>query len=520
MSTTEADLDEIGTIRKLTTKGEFDSALKTIENLPEDKRLEGDVLKSRILRYQLHFQTASALIHETLPKIESPLLKLEALIEHAFVLNSTSKDTLGRESIQQAEELYQSILNKHSENDLELKDLEAKLYHVKARYVLFDQQNIDQAYLYLQKSLKISETTGNKHQLAGIHRSLGYISLNRFNIDQALKHYHTSLELYQQVGNIETQRINFRVIAKIYDEKGDLDQALENALKSLDIHIKYKIHQEHILRVIASIYWKMGNLNKTQQIMEQALEQANNWWTKNAPNKSYFPNTTFTALENLFRLALIQGNIDAGKDLYSQMKKIYSDHKVILNKESLNYFNDRINLANALLLKQHNRIRFKMQAQEILTGIVNNSSYSIYDDIIIYAIPALCDLLLDELKTYGEAEVLAETKDLIKKFTIFTTENHLYPLVIEALILDSKLSLIEGEITKAGEILDKALIITKEKQLIFLQSMVIQEKQELEANLDTWNNLVEQNASMYERINQSKFQNYLKKAQAQLYLDK
>ena len=165
-------------------------------------------------------------------------------------------------------------------------------------------------------------------------------------------------------------------------------------------------------------------------------------------------------------------------------------------------------------------MRFKMQAQEILTDIVKDSSHGPITDNMIYAIPVLCDLLLDELKTYGETEVLTETKDLIKLFKSFAMDNNLYPFVIEALILDSKLSLIEGEINQAGEILDDAFKITQEKNLIFLQNKVELEKQELESNLVTWNSLVEQNASMYDRINQSKLQNYLKKAQAQLFLDK
>ena len=72
---------------------------------------------------------------------------------------------------------------------------------------------------------------------------------------------------------------------------------------------------------------------------------------------------------------------------------------------------------------------------------------------------------------------------------------------------------------KGTNLTERLLTITQEKKLKFLQHKVMQEKQELEANLDMWNSMVEQNASMYERINQSKLQDYIKKAQVQLYQD-
>jgi len=540
MSTIGADLDELQAVKTLIDKGEFESALKCITNLPGDKILEGNILKSRILRYQLKQQAATTLIQDTLAKIQSPVIKLDALIEQAFLLVTTRKMELGWANIQQAEELMQSlsILSEKSENDLDLRHLESKLHYVKARFFMikfkgdtYDRDKFDQAYAYLQKSLEICEITGNNYQSAGIHRHLGDLNLSKIDTDQALIHYQKSLEQYQQVGNIEAQRNNYLFLAKIYDERGNLDLALEHALKSLDIHITYKFGQEQILRIIASIYWKMGDLTRAQQILEQALEQANIWWKKNASNKSFIPSTTLVTLQYLFRLALIQGNIDSGKDLFSQMQKIYNDHKVIIENKPERiriYYRDSIKLANALLLKQHTRIRFKIQAQEILTGIVKDSNYSLrilhqpymLHQPYVNATPALCDLLLDELKLYGDTEVLTEIKDLIKQFNHFATANHLNPVVIEALILESKLSLIEGNIAKAGKLLDEALTITKEKKLKFSQHKVIEEKKELEANLDTWNSMVEQNASMYERINQSKLQNYLKKAQAQLFLDK
>jgi len=230
MSIIEANLDELQVIRTLIEKGEFEDAMKSIANLPEDKILEGNILKSRVLRYQLNFQAANTLIQETLPLIQSLLLKLDALIEQAYVLFSTRKFEIGWESIYQAEAIFQSILSESPENNPELKDLESKLYRVKARYLFLE--NIDQAYVYIQKSLKICETTGNMHQLAGIHRSLGHYYLDRINIDQALKHFHNSLEKYQQVGNNEAQRNNYMIIAEIYDERGNLDLALEYAKRN------------------------------------------------------------------------------------------------------------------------------------------------------------------------------------------------------------------------------------------------------------------------------------------------
>lgn len=88
----------------------------------------------------------------------------------------------------------------------------------------------------------------------------------------------------------------------------------------------------------------------------------------------------------------------------------------------------------------------------------------------------------------------------------------LFPLIIDILILRSKFALVEGDLTQAATILDQAEMTAHEKSLGLLERKVIQEKQLLEQQHQSWQDLITSNASFHDRINQAQLRDYIKVA--------
>jgi len=85
--------------------------------------------------------------------------------------------------------------------------------------------------------------------------------------------------------------------------------------------------------------------------------------------------------------------------------------------------------------------------------------------------------------------------------------------IVNALILKTKLALLEANIKDAVKLLTRAELIAREKGLILIHEKVKKEQNDLDKQLDEWKGLYERNASMYERLERSRINNYFKDAQ-------
>jgi hypothetical protein len=170
--------------------------------------------------------------------------------------------------------------------------------------------------------------------------------------------------------------------------------------------------------------------------------------------------------------------------------------------------NQRFRAAKALMLKTKPRMRHNAKAQEIFKQLTTEDI--VENELAIIIMINLCELLLDELKAYNEVEIFQETKDLVQTLQLLAKEQRLFPLFIDVSILRSKFALIEGDFTQATEILDQAEIMAQEKTLGLLEGKVIKEKALLEEQHETWQSLINHNASFLERLNQAKLVEYIK----------
>ncbi|MFW9914642.1 MAG: hypothetical protein ACFFGZ_03440 [Candidatus Thorarchaeota archaeon] len=122
----------------------------------------------------------------------------------------------------------------------------------------------------------------------------------------------------------------------------------------------------------------------------------------------------------------------------------------------------------------------------------------------------LCELLLDELKAYGELSVLQEASSLADRLYSLAQDRHSLSLVVTSLILKAKFAMIEGDLMTATRYLEQARVTAEEKNLGQLAEKATAETRQLEAQFETWEQLIQRNAPIKERVEQARIADYLK----------
>ncbi|MHA1996092.1 MAG: tetratricopeptide repeat protein [Candidatus Hodarchaeales archaeon] len=397
-----------------------------------------------------------------------------------------------------------------------------------------------QALRYYNESLILYEQIGKKREIAysltkigSIYRWKGqlleYLSVNSLNedLDQALKYFQQSFDIHEEIGDINNIIRSLDSIGDIYRLKDDSDQALKYYKRSLNLRKEIGLKKD-----VATSLYNIGHICSLKNDLNQALKYFQLCL-------DYFEEFGDIIMKSniLFELVSItieKDNLDLANHYFHRLK--------LINKTEDNLLiNQQCRVAESLLLKTKNRLIHKAKAQEILQNVIDEDSVINLDirfkKSYILAIFNLCELLIDELKCYGEREVLIQIKALLAKIFDFISllqEYRAYyysyisyyssfyshislslpdwqQLLIRSLMLKAKFSLIEGDAESAFNILEQAMVLSSKMGLIKLHQEVIEEKEYLSAELEKWEELYTRNAPLKDRIEKVRMNQYFPK---------
>ncbi|MHA2231934.1 MAG: tetratricopeptide repeat protein [Candidatus Hodarchaeales archaeon] len=542
-------------------------------NLPPDARLTYQLLKSQLLAILGDFEASQQLADHVWTESrdrEKPLQRVDAAIVRAESLLFLGRYEESLEVIIQGEKLLTTLTEERAEA---FTKRQAALMHFRGRGNLF-QGEIDQAMEYSQQSLALRQELGNKHDIAVSLQNIGVMHDYKGNKDKAIEHHERALKLFQEIGNkhrlawcltntgglyanegnfkqglaysqqglilnqeIGSQRMigySHYGLALIYLQKGDLDQALEHCQQGLSIAeaVGWKWLNGQIIGQIAGIcqdkgeldraleysgrflalaqkdanelliagalslmgiiHWQKGDLEQGKGQLEEALS-----YYEQLDNKLFIAGTLYW----LVPMALDQG-------AHSQAQEYLHRLQDIKEQEENKIVSQQSRLAEGLVLKTSSRIRDKVRAQEIFQQVADEEliEYSLTERAMIN----LCELLLDELKAYGEAAVLQEARTLVNKLYGLAQDQNSFSLVVNALILQAKLALVDGEPVTAEQFLEQAKFTAEEKGLGLLVMRVSRELKHLQAQSEVWQQLIRRNAPFHERLERVQIAAYLK----------
>ncbi|MFX0113454.1 MAG: tetratricopeptide repeat protein [Candidatus Hodarchaeota archaeon] len=357
--------------------------------------------------------------------------------------------------------------------------------------------DLAKAQRYFNLAYEKGKEIGNKIVTRLVAGELGHQYAARGDYDQAIEQYMNGFRLAQARLDsfVKAQRLNDLGI--MYRIKGELSKSLNLFEEFLAIsrELNNRFFESKAYHALGAVYYDQGSFQEAEEMFQESLAISSALSARSL--------SVTTTLLSLVRLVLEKPDIGSAKRYLGQLEEIAEIEES--QNIQLNY-----QLAKALVLKANPRLREKLRAQDLFEAIANNPESQ--HNIITFALLNLCELLVLEYKSTGEVEIMDEITSLSRRLLAISKEKSDHPTTIKALLLQAKLSLVEGDLEIANERLAEAQLIAEKKGLGNLLQQVNQEQAQAKAELDKWHRLIAKNASIEERIDQSALVAYIKDA--------
>ncbi|MFX0045940.1 MAG: tetratricopeptide repeat protein, partial [Candidatus Hermodarchaeota archaeon] len=528
-------------IRELILQRRFDEALQEIPELPDSDRIEGQTYKGIILSKRNDFTEALAVIedvlseeelkpsHEFVARVGKILisLRMKSYFE-AFGEVDPSERLLGqmdnteRASVKRWEghllstkamleiiggdqnkaiDYYTQSATLFEESDDKYEQL---IQMINISWIYRAQGLLDEALDYSNRQLKISEKLGEKRYVGWANFNIGFIYFYKGDLDQTL-HYATIGErVFEEIKHEEGFYFIQTLIGSVYRSKGEYDKAL-TCYQSVLSHYEETMESDQTLphsycvtlRDIGTIYLYQDQLEKAVEFLKKGLSQHK--------TGCKFRNTVIDYEITVANLYSVYAKLEMGDT--SQLQEHLDDISQTANQYPwLDVFKKT---TEALIFQHKSRAKDKAKAQELYEEVIDEK----FDyEMELFIQVNLSELLLDELKLYGEEAVLQELRAVLGRISGTANKQRSITSLLWLYILQAKLAVIESDVELAKGLLDRAQSIADEKGLA-LFSRKIKKQQELLSNqLEEWKALFVKNSSIQEQIENLRLKEYITEA--------
>ncbi len=284
---------------------------------------------------------------------------------------------------------------------------------------------------YYQECLAISEKNDSMLFVAMCSNNLGEIYRSQGKLDEALAGYERAMKINKEMGRLKAYVGGLGNCGMIQYARGNLDEALHLLEESLTI-AKERREAGLLVTNIAG-----GTLNLIQVLVE--------------------------------------------KEMIEEAQQHLDDFPQIAPEEERVRLNQIYRTAAAIVLKSSNVARDRALAKEHLIKVVDGKLIEF--EITSMAFLLLCDLLVEDLRISGEDSVLHELKERLSIFVDTTADLGSTMLQAEALILQSRVALLELDAEEADRLLTQAHVLAQGKGLDRLTARIAGEHRMLLSEL-------------------------------------
>ncbi len=438
-------------IQDLIVKGKLDVALLEIGKLKGIQQFYGSLLNCKIFERMGKYEESLVLATKTVEegrKNGDFSLELSARIAQSYALISVNKFDEALNIIEIGENLLQKSI---SNDQISLDNFDANF------------KNLKGLTLRYQGKLK-----------------------------DALKNYEASLNIRKNLKIRREEAMTLQNIATVYQLQGELIKSLEYNLLALKIFEEFDDQ-----RSLAYTYHDIGLIHWTNGELEIALD-----FLKNSLSIRQEIGDLFTIIDTLYYLIQINLEMDNKTNAIQYQEKLEEYYQKAHNKRST----IRHQLAKALILKSNDRIIQTAEAQQIFLKLSQDPNVD--HEFVIFAMLNLCELLISELKAYKNENILSEVLELSNKLLNIAKVQDLHSLLAHTYILQSRLALLELDVTKAQYLLTKAELTANKKNM---ENLAMKISDEYDAIIDRrkWEKLKSSKAPLVERVEKSQLDEIL-----------
>ncbi|MFX0000385.1 MAG: tetratricopeptide repeat protein [Candidatus Hodarchaeota archaeon] len=432
--------------------------------------------------------------------------------------------------------LIEEVFNKSQRLGLSLYSFDA--LHYKS-YLTYWTGNLEEAHNLILKSEKLLNSLTEIAPLDFSERKgvllsdKAYLFMLKGELKTSLEFAVKCLEIYEDIGNREKISTSFYQLATICSYMGDFSNALKYGRESLKYGELTKEERIKILIEIADIHGFIGELEKSIELLEEALVLAKEMnakpWIANILlnlGKHYrtkgLPNKAIVSLEKSLQISkkiqvqlLIFGAyiwmsiIKIEENMLEDIPK-YLEHLQQIAEQTSSFNLDKgFRVVKALYLKRKNLPHQKIEAKKLLKQITQEKVTNA--PVHIIAIVNLCELLLEELRKTNDIEILEEIKPQLSRLINIAESQKSYPWLVETYMLQAKLSLLTFDMMETRRYLTQAQQVAERHGLNRSVIKIAGEQEKLLKQLKMWEQLKESNALITERIELSQLGEQMEK---------
>ena len=355
-----------------------------------------------------------------------------------------------------------------------------------------DSGQLDEALDHFKQAYVIMKELGDPFKIALLQRNIGLIYRRKGEFNLALDYYKKSLENRIKIGNDEEIAKQLNSIGILLSLKGELETALNYIERSLIIWERTgsQLEVASVLNDKAIILQKQAKYQEAEEFFRRSLKIR-----KKVGDE-------IDISETLFYLVLLHLEKET-----NNFETYFKELQKISKKSKNKVVKIRSRLAEAAILHSSSRMSKKVEAHELFEQVLAEGIVD--SDLTIFTMLNLCEFLILELKGSGEREVLIEIQTLLEKLYEIATEQESHSLLIDILILQSKLALLEFNFSNAGDFLTDAREIAEKKglnefllKISYLQHELVDESAKLSK--------VASQIPMQQRMEQLDIENYIK----------
>jgi len=361
--------------------------------------------------------------------------------------------------------------------------------------------NYEEAEQGLLQGLDLAREHDIGYFLVPVLRNLGGVYAGRGDSQSAERVYKECLTLSERDGAGQYIAICTNNLGEVYRFRGDFDEALKRYERAIQINKSMGRMTGYVTALLNSglIQYATGDLNEAIRFMEEALAISKE-------RKDAGPLTI--GASTLYSVMVL---VDNG--MTERAQKYVEDLIQIVDKgveKGIKDLMDQIcRLSAAIVLKPSVLARDRALAKEHLAAIVNGTLIDY--EVTSMALLMLCDLLVEDLRLHGDKGVLDELKVLLASFAETIVGQGKTSLHVEALLLQSKVALVELDLEEANRLLDLARIFANEKGLERMLKLITDERDTQRRELTLWEQLGEDIPPMAKRTEKVRIHEQIEK---------
>jgi tetratricopeptide (TPR) repeat protein len=385
-------------------------------------------------------------------------------------------------------------------------------------WAFFYKGNHSEALESALECLKLQEKLGGASEMAYTLQILADTYLGNRNYELAIEYASRSLALFEEIGDQRGISADMAILGNIHRFKGNLNQAIKYFKQALSFKTSTNRLKAESLQILASIYQTRGEIDRALKYYKRgvALAEKENFYDLFVSSQLGIGTTYILKGEYKIAIEYLNLNLSLIEKLknergitnsliflglaYIQLNALEEVQKILdrLKKSEIYDFaaNPYQILKAVFLIKKGGSIN-RGEAYTLLKQASNNAFNPLLKSI---ALVFLCDFYLEELKIFGDTEVVKEINPLIRELYTISEEQRLYGNLAEAKLLEAKVALIQLDFEEAQRLLTQAQRVAEMYGINFIAQRISEEHDNYLKKLSEWKSLKEKKAPVSERL--------------------